>query len=70
VDHRRRTQAFGPGEHLFERGLVMTVDDACVLDAEAFKNRRGLEELLETLFDAIGGLIGFRSDQRQVAEQA
>src|SRR5487761_1140631 len=64
------TQTLGPREHLFERDLVMAVDDPRVLDAESFKNRRWLKELLEAFFDPIRSLVGGRPDQRHVAEQA
>ena len=70
VHDHRRTQSLGPGEHLFERGLVMAVDDAGVLDAKTLENRRWLKQLLETFLDAVCGLIGGRSDQWHVAQEA
>ena len=69
VNDDRFAKFLGARQHLFEGGLVMPVDQSGVFDPEAFEDGGRLEQLLQALFDPIGGLVGRRPDERKVAQQ-
>ena len=70
MDHDRGLELFGSREDGLELSFVMAVDDPCVLDAEALEDCRRLQQLLETLLHAIGGLVGGGTHQGEVAQNA
>ena len=70
VDDHGLAQFLRAGQDLFEGRLVVTVDQACVLDAEALEHRRRLKQLLQALLHAIGSLVGGRANQRKVTQEA
>ena len=69
VHHHRLAQLLRPVQDFFERSLVMAVDEARVLDAQALEHGRGLEQLLQAFLDAVRGLVRRRSHERKVAQQ-
>ncbi len=58
VNDDRLAELLRTRQHLFERGLIVPIDQARVLDAKALEDRRGLKELLETFLHAIRRLVG------------
>ncbi len=70
VHDHRLPEFLGAGEDCLQFGLVVAVDHACVLDAQALEHSRWLEELLQAFLHPIRGLVGGRTDQRQATEEA
>ena len=70
VHDDRSAQPGGAPEDLFERGLVVAVHEAGVLDAQRLENGRRLKELLEAFLDAIRRLVRGRADERQVTQES
>ena len=48
----------------------MAIDKSGVLDPERFEDGRGLKELLEAFLHAVRGLVGGRTDEGQLTQQA